>query len=359
MTTITSPWALSQTVIQFSEDPSNVAWDDSGNFVYVKSYDKSYIKTVTPMSHIANSFGGDRRQKTNFLYFTNFKFKNIPIEVTGLEAKILMNRGGRITDDTVQLRYKDQWIGKNYAISSLGMINWYGGWTDTWGVDLKALGDIDVNALINDPSFGIGIRYQSHPQYPHFVSPMIEYVSLRPVYSTVPGQGDVGQSGGDGEGLDPGQNNGAGGGGTGGQGKGGPSGGGAGGKKHTNGSGGDSGYGNQNPIPYDLPPSYLGSYAYYGSSAQYVGSSAGYTGTAGYNPADPTNGIAGVQILNRGSYLGYVQTPADLPPDATADPTAHYRYALGSSYFVGSTVSFWYWDYWRWIDSGNKVQPVF
>ena len=48
----------------------------------------------------------------------------------------------------------------------------YGGENDTWETTLSAQN-------INDPTFGITLRFQSHPNWPHKSSPIINAVELR------------------------------------------------------------------------------------------------------------------------------------------------------------------------------------
>ena len=83
-----------------------------------------------------------------------------------------MNRVGRITDETIQLCLNNDFIGLNQASADLGLIKTYGGEADMWGTNLTMQ---DIQNL----SFGIVLRSQSHPKWPHKSTPLIDSVELR------------------------------------------------------------------------------------------------------------------------------------------------------------------------------------
>ena len=155
-----TPWFYPTIISQTAEDPSHIEWDSVNDFVFLRSADSNFTKTTSSLVHIAISKGNAIKNKTWYLYLTGFNFTNIPQTISGLEAELHMNRGGRITDDTIQLRYDNNWIGDNKSSLNLDMLKAYGSSEDHWGVNLNSF-----NLL--DPSFGIGIRFQSHPMYPH------------------------------------------------------------------------------------------------------------------------------------------------------------------------------------------------
>ena len=106
------------------------------------------------------------------MYLTNFALTNIPDTISGVELLVAMNRKGRITDETIQLRYDNEFIGRNMADYKLDQTKIYGSDTDTWDADI-------TQEMVLDSSFGVGIRFQSHPNWPHKDTPVIDYVKLR------------------------------------------------------------------------------------------------------------------------------------------------------------------------------------
>lgn len=165
-------WYYPNNVVQYSENEKHVAWTDDGTgFSAVKTTNPVYIGTVKPLLHIANPTVNDLKMKTYFLFLTDFKINQLPEIITGVEVEIEISRGGRITDDTIQLRYQDEFIGENLANSNLDRIKTYG--KNLWGVE-----SID-STILTDTSFGLGLRFQSHPSWPHREVPMINYVRLR------------------------------------------------------------------------------------------------------------------------------------------------------------------------------------
>ena len=83
-----------------------------------------------------------------------------------------MNRLGRITDETVQLCRNNELIGDNHASLNLDLIKIYGSDTDNWNTNLTM-------SNIQNSSFGVVLRFQSHPNWPHKSSPLIDAVELR------------------------------------------------------------------------------------------------------------------------------------------------------------------------------------
>jgi len=83
-----------------------------------------------------------------------------------------MNRYGRITDDTIQLTLDDEIIGSNKADLILDLNKIYGSDSDMWSTSLSS------SDIVNS-SFGIIMRFQSHPNWPHKCSPFIDAVELR------------------------------------------------------------------------------------------------------------------------------------------------------------------------------------
>ena len=135
--------------------------------------------TVRSLKHIANPATGNIRERTAALICTNFQMENLPDVITGLELKIIAQRNGRIADEIIQLTYQGQPIGKNnfvYLTDSEGHIKitnetLYGGPEDLWETNLTP-------EMLMDPSFGVILKFQSHPYYPHSVGMILDSVSL-------------------------------------------------------------------------------------------------------------------------------------------------------------------------------------
>jgi len=144
--------------------------------------DQTGVSTVKPLVHIARSPKLDTSDQTWFIQATGFKFNNLPNRISEVIAVVKMNRGGRISDDTIQLCYQGQLIGHNQAQMAydtnlnqnyLTNTTRYGGPTDTWGV--KNL----TTSMVQDDSFGITLKYKSHPQWPHSTAPILYSVDIQ------------------------------------------------------------------------------------------------------------------------------------------------------------------------------------
>lgn len=172
---MTSNWALPRVVTQYSEEgaeQAHISWIDTNNFYSLKYLDGKSIKTSSELLHIAREPKHDITQKTYFLKITNFNFLNLPSSISGIELRLSIKRFGRITDDTVQLILNDELVGENQADLNLNPIKIYGGQTEMWNSNLTI-------ADIQDPSFGVLLRFKSHPHWPHRCSPLIDAVELR------------------------------------------------------------------------------------------------------------------------------------------------------------------------------------
>jgi hypothetical protein len=172
---MTSNWALPRTVTQYVEqgaEDAHVSWIDRNNFHSLKNLDGKFIQTSRDLLHIARAPRNSILEKTYYLKITNFDFENLPTTLTGIELRLSMNRSGRITDDTVQLCLNDAEIGINLANLNLDPKKIYGGETILWDTALS-ISDIAT------PSFGIILRFKSHPNWPHRCSPLIDAVELR------------------------------------------------------------------------------------------------------------------------------------------------------------------------------------
>lgn len=170
-----SNWALPSIVIQYPEtgfESNHVAWDENRQFSAIKTKDGTHVKTIRDLLHIARDPKHDILEKTYFLKLTNFNFVNLPNILSGIEVKLTMNRFGRITDDVIQLTHNNDLIGENKADLILDPIKIYGGDNDLWRSNLS-IQDISEN------SFGISLRFESHPKWPHKSSAFIDCVEIR------------------------------------------------------------------------------------------------------------------------------------------------------------------------------------
>jgi hypothetical protein len=133
-------------------------------------------------NNISNPATGDLRNTTWTLTCTGF---NIPLlnTITGIKLNVKAQRNGRIVDDIIQLTYQGSAIGANnfsYITDSEGhflLLNdtYYGGEFDLWESEVTP-------SMLTDPSFGIILKFQSHPFYPHNCEMYLDSVSLT-VYS--------------------------------------------------------------------------------------------------------------------------------------------------------------------------------
>ena len=167
-----TPWTYPTIVTQHAEVDQHISWDES-KFHCIKNADGQYLPTTKELIHIANPTVNDIKNKTNYLFLKGFNFVNLPTTISGIEAEICINRGGRISDETVQLMYNGTFISDNTADYSLDITKIYGSPTSIWGESNI------TNIMLADPEFGIGVRYQSHPSWPHRESPKLDYIRLR------------------------------------------------------------------------------------------------------------------------------------------------------------------------------------
>ena len=172
---MTSNWALPNNIDQYAEDGAesfHVMWEEVDSFSALKNKDKKFVKTKRDLLHIARDPRKDILEKTYFLRLKNFNFENLPDEISGIEVKVTMNRYGRISDDTVQLCLDGQLIGENFATTDLTPIKTYGNATEKWNTFL-------TKSDLNNPSFGVVMRFKSQPNWPHKNSALIDSVEIR------------------------------------------------------------------------------------------------------------------------------------------------------------------------------------
>ena len=172
---MTTNWTLPTNVIQYAEEggeDAHISWLETNNFHSLKDFDGKSVRTTRDLVHIARDPRHDTLQKTYYLKLTGFNFSNLPGTLAGIEMRLSINRYGRITDDTIQLCYNNVLIGDNHASLNLNLIKIYGSETDNWNTNLTM-------SDIQNSSFGVAIRFQSHPNWPHRSSPLIDAVELR------------------------------------------------------------------------------------------------------------------------------------------------------------------------------------
>lgn len=172
---MSSNWASPTLITQYAEtgfENDHVSWLEIDNFYSLKHNDSRHTKTTRELLHIARDPKHDILEKTYYLKLTGFTFTSIPNSLSGIQAVVRMNRGGRITDETVQLCLNSDIIGDNQATLDLNPIKTYGNETSLWGAGLT-LSDV------LDSTFGIVLRFKSHPKFPHRTSPLIDTVELR------------------------------------------------------------------------------------------------------------------------------------------------------------------------------------
>lgn len=175
---MTTYWTSPTTVVQYAQaeaEGKHIGW----NIVSTRNP----IVTVTPLLHISCQPKNDITMKTYFLNFSGYVFENLPETVSGINLKLNMNRGGRIADETVQLTYQGKLIGNNLGLpvqdrhtlmSTLHPITTYGGDVAEWGIK----GGVTLD-MIQDPSFGVVLRFRSHPDWPHSTTPKIFSTELQ------------------------------------------------------------------------------------------------------------------------------------------------------------------------------------
>lgn len=173
---MTTAWTNPTLITQYAEpggEDMHLLWDDSNNFNELRNLDGHTVGTLKPLIHIARSPKLDVVNKTYYIRLTGYNFVNLPSVVSGIELRLTANRGGRITDDTVQLCLNDDFFGDNNATLSLDPMKIYGGDTKLWGLKTIQVSDVQ------NPSFGITLRFRSHPSWPHKTPIDIDAVEMR------------------------------------------------------------------------------------------------------------------------------------------------------------------------------------
>ena len=172
---MTSNWTLPTSVTQYAESGAediHVSWDTNNDFYSIKNLDGKFVKTSRDLLHIAKQPKHDLVDKTYFLKATGFNFNILPETISGIEMRLIMNRNGRIADDTIQLCLNDDFVGDNQAKLTLDPKTIYGSDTNVWDSNLT----IDN---IQNNNFGVIVRFSSHPSWPHKCSAFIDAIEIR------------------------------------------------------------------------------------------------------------------------------------------------------------------------------------
>lgn len=173
---MTTPWTNPTSIMQFAESGAeniHVSWDTTSNFSGMKTDNEQTVGSMEALYHIARSPEVDINSKTYYIRATGYNFQNLPETLSGIELRLKTKRGGRVTDDTVQLCLNDNLVGDNKSDLIVNPLKFYGGENDLWGIDNLTILDIQSS------SFGITLRFKSHPQYPHRDAVFIDSAQIR------------------------------------------------------------------------------------------------------------------------------------------------------------------------------------
>lgn len=164
----------------FSEMPDEeITWRTT-NSTDPNSLLQKRWSTVRSLKHIANPATGDLRDRTWALICTDLQVTNLPEVITGVQLNLNTNRNGRVFDEIIQLTYQGNLIGINninYQVDSEGHLSplqnesVYGGLENLWEADI-------TEDMVRAPSFGVFLKFQSHPFYPHNCGMLVDSVSI-------------------------------------------------------------------------------------------------------------------------------------------------------------------------------------
>jgi hypothetical protein len=166
------------TIVRQVGELPNIAWTSTDYLSNGLLMISNILETVKELKHIANPASGPIRDSTFTLVCTGFNIPT-PLEINGIELRVVGQRNGRIADEIIQLTYQDSAIGRNnfyYETDEEGRLplsndTIYGSPTDTWGVDITP-------SIVSDPSFGVILKFASHPYYPHSSGLLLNSITL-------------------------------------------------------------------------------------------------------------------------------------------------------------------------------------
>lgn len=172
---MTTPWTTPTTITQYAEEgaeEAHISWYPV-DAVNLRTQPSGIICTDGELIHISRSPKYDIKNKTYYLKATGFDFKDIPETISGIEVRIKTNRNGRATDDTVQLCLEGEVIGENRATLEVLPEKIYGNSTDVWEISDTS------TSILTTSTFGVIIRFKSHPDWPHKDPVSVEAVQMR------------------------------------------------------------------------------------------------------------------------------------------------------------------------------------
>ncbi len=170
---------IPQTVDQTSNAPEQeIGWQSTAGSVAGRLLNARW-STVKPLHHYANPACGDIRTRSWALVCTNFQITQLPDVISGIELTVKTQRNGRVVDEQIQLIYNGSAIGANNfnymtdADGHLTLLNdtTYGSPTDLWAAEI-------THEILQDPSFGVILKFQGHPYYPHLSTMTVDCVVL-------------------------------------------------------------------------------------------------------------------------------------------------------------------------------------
>jgi len=174
---MTTEWTTPTIFSQYAEsgaEQAHISWDDSNGWSALLNQNvNEKIRTSGTLVHIARSPKHDILTKTYYIKCQGFNFVNLPESLSGIEFRLTTQRRGRITDETIQLCLDENIISDNLANLIVDPIKVYGSSTSLWSVKNLSM------STIQDLKFGVVIRLQSHPNYPHRDEAYINAVELR------------------------------------------------------------------------------------------------------------------------------------------------------------------------------------
>jgi hypothetical protein len=163
-TGMTTIWTLPTVVTQYAEagaEAAHISWNDTDNFNKLIYSAGRPVQTTKSLYHIARSPKHDISTKTYYIRATGFAFQSLPATISGIAVRVSCDRRGRIADETIQLCVDGNFIGDNTASLPILPIKEYGGANNLWGLNTIPVG------YLQNSTFGVVIRLQSHPSWPH------------------------------------------------------------------------------------------------------------------------------------------------------------------------------------------------
>jgi hypothetical protein len=176
---MSTPWFTSTTAQIVQIDDTDATWD--GDFGSLRTLATGSVKSGLLQCRHNDFAGGHIRNKTAQIKLSGWDFSNLPQYIQGMELHISCNKQGRIVED--QCHFVDsnrlvsldrfKWNGQELSYFHADYDNeaYYGGPTDTWG--------LDFSQVLLDSNFILNLRYQSNFFFPHRDSIILNTVRLR------------------------------------------------------------------------------------------------------------------------------------------------------------------------------------